>query len=164
MFQNYLQYCRIKAPHTSQEPISTTKAVSTALEFFDRRPLHDLILHISAVKKHAKDTFQGGQVSDWTGLKGMPVKFVMDEVKRKLGGTELVPIDIAVDDEIDPIHFTLAKWEDSMFRMSLDEVRQLTMDTKEVMDEEGRLRFDWRAAKRRKAERKVPNASGAGST
>ena len=43
--------------------------------------------------------------------------------------------------------------------MSEDDVRQLVLSTKDELDKEGKLVYDWREAKRRKAEEKAKAAA-----
>ena len=156
MYQNFLTFC-------AQQPRSSPPIdiVQHALVFFVRKELHDLLLHFAAVHQHAKALFTGKQVTEWTGLMGTPIRFVMDEVRSKLGGVGPLPVEIEVDSDIDPVHVTVAVWEERMFSMTLKEVHDLVIETKEEMDSEGKLVFDWKEAKRQRAERKALKESTA---
>lgn len=157
MYQHFLEFIRLDESirRYSRPRITSQTALDMALSHFGRRALYDSLLHSAEVKKHVKSTFTGKQVEAWTGLKGMPVRFVMDEVKRKLGGTELVPVDIEVNNSIERLHVTLAVWEDTLFGMASDAIQQLVVETKEELNQAGTLEFDWQEAKRLSAERKA---------
>ena len=50
---------------------------------------------------------------------------------------------------------TVTRWEGELLSLSQDEVRDLVVKTKEEMNKEGRLEFDWKQAKERKAAQKA---------
>ena len=157
MFQRFLQFVQLDdSLHRFSRPgFTSQEAVDKALAHFGRRALYDFLLHVAEVKKHAKTIFTGKLVEEWTGLKGMSVRLVMDEIRRKLGGTETLPVTVSVDNNIEPVHITLVTWEETLFGMSSDTLRQLVMDTKQEMDMSGKLEFDWREAKKLSVERKT---------
>lgn len=157
MFQRFLQFVQLddSLRRFARPGLTSQEAIDKALAHFGRRALYDFLLHVAEVKKHAKMIFTGKLVEEWTGLKGMSIRLVRDEVKRKLGGTETLPVTVDVDSNIEPVHITLATWEETLFGMSYDALRQLVMDTKEEMDKSGKLKFDWREAKKLSAERKA---------
>ncbi|KAJ3547059.1 hypothetical protein NM688_g5440 [Phlebia brevispora] len=157
MFQNFLEFARMDSSvllYSSPRYPGHT-ALDMALEYFGRRALYDFLLRFAEVKKYVKASFTGKQVEQWTGLKGIQVRMVMDEVRRKLGGAELLPVEIDADSNIDPIHVTLAVWENAMFDMPLDELRQLVLDTHDEMSKTGGLEYDWKEAKKQSAARKA---------
>lgn len=157
MYQHFLEFVRLDESirRYSRPRITPQTALDMALVHFGRRALYDILLHFAEVKKHVRSTFTGKLVEEWTGLKGMSVRLVMDEVRRKLGGTGLVSVDVEVDKNIERGHVTLAIWENALFGMSLDAIQQLVVETKEEMNHAGKLEFDWQEAKRLRAERKA---------
>ena len=159
MYQNFLKFCSAR---TQQSPRAVLPdVIQLALRFFERKALYDLLLRFAAVRQHAKTVFTGKNVMEWTGLAGMPVRLVMDEVRTKLGGVDLLPVEVDVDSDIPPVHVTVAVWEDRLFSMTLEEIQELLLRTKEEMDGQGKLAFDWRAAKERKARQKAAQAASA---
>ncbi|EKM51481.1 uncharacterized protein PHACADRAFT_149901 [Phanerochaete carnosa HHB-10118-sp] len=157
MYQRFLEFVRRR--ETSRELPSSTSLASEAIDFFGQRNLFDVLLHIAIVKKHIRDVFTGTLIQDWTGIRGMPVRFIKDETKERLGGEDKlsivvgIPLDSLQSDDIPPEHLTLRAWEYAMARMSADGVKTMVMEVKEELDAAGRLQYDWKAAKQKKVER-----------
>ena len=100
------------------------------------------------MQNRAKEILNGTNVQLWTGLQGMPVRFVMDEVKERLSSMPAVGSAPAM--AMDEVQV----WQRVWLEMSDDEVRALVVNVKEELQEKGELEFDWRAAKAAKLERK----------
>jgi len=167
MYQNFLVYAR---EHTRAGASVSDRdtAVQTALQFFGKWDVLNQLLQVAAVKSHISASFTGKLVTEWTSVHGPPVRWIMDEVKKKLGGEEpdqssQVHEQDASGNAIDPVHLSLAAWQESMGVMDVDAIRRMVEQVKEEMAKDGRLAFDWRAAKKREAERKAALASGAAS-
>ena len=113
-------------------------------------------MRIDAIKRHVRDVFSGNLVIEWTGVTGMPVRFIMDEVKRRLGGEDKLRTvdDIALDSldssDIPPMYLTVRVWEFAMSEMSIDKVKIMVIRAKEDLDAEGKLQYNWKAAKQMK--------------
>ncbi|KAJ3486669.1 hypothetical protein NLI96_g4085 [Meripilus lineatus] len=151
----------------------------TAINFFGKRELYEQLLRVSSAKGRIKAVFSGKLVVQWTGIEGLPVRWLMDEVQRRLGGDGAASmhgpstvtdsrantsIDSAPPHEvlqysescISSIHLELAPWERALEKMSPGDVQALVTQVKEEMKDKGLLECDWRAAKGLREERKVP--------
>lgn len=170
MYQNFLIYASGRVSSGGKGVVATAMdrdtAVQTALQFFGKWELYRRILYAVSVKNHVNSLFTGKLVAEWTSVHGPPVRWIMDEVKRRLGGDEVdkPPFDTEAGDTsldvIDPLHWTVSTWQVSMETMDITAVRNFTIQVKEEMDKNGQLAFDWREAKRRQIERKKAMASG----
>lgn len=129
MYQAFLDFAGALPP--SNFPTPADAAVDMALDYFGCRALHDIILHYAAAKKHARTIFTGRLVEEWTGLKGLRLRPVMEAVRRKLGGTGLLYVDLplGINSDIDPVHLRVTVWEMTMFDMTSDQVRRLVMES-----------------------------------
>lgn len=158
MYQNFLVYAQ--DCDSGSKKLDADAVLGEALDFFGKRDLYTVFGHIAAAKRHIGSIFTGRLVQEWTGLQGVPVRFVMDEVRARLGGEDVLSIvaGISLDSlpsgDIDPVHLTLRAWESAMESMSVDEVKTMVVRVKEELAAGGKLEFDWRAAKQRKAEQK----------
>ena len=137
--------------------------VQNALQYFGKRELYCRILDVVAIKDHVKTVFTGKLVTEWTGITGPPVRWIMTEVQRRLGGEEVDKSEVqaatAAGDTIDACHMTMVVWQVKMKTMNATAVRNLTEQVKEEMDKEGKLKFDWREAKKREVEQKKAQAA-----
>ncbi|TCD65111.1 hypothetical protein EIP91_003085 [Steccherinum ochraceum] len=160
MYQNFLTYAfeTKNSGAYKSSLIDKGTAVQSALQFFGKWDLYCRILRVAAVKTHANTVLSGKLVTEWTGVQGTPVRWVMDEVKKRLGGEEEDRPDLDYGDDggspMNSIHWTLFAWQAGLETMDVEAVRALTVEVKEEMEKDGRLAFDWREAKKRQAERK----------
>ena len=158
MYQNFLAFARLHLNRPRRPVIHD--ALGDALDFFNKRSLHTVLIHIAGIKRHITSNFNGTIIQGWTGLQGMPIRFIKDEVRRRLGGGELVTVvagislDLLRSEDIDPIHFALKVWENSMSKLSTEDIHALVSQVKEELDADGKLQYDWRAARQRKADKK----------
>ena len=158
MYQNFLDFSQSQKATTPR--ISFGDISSEAIDFFGKRPLHTTLLRIAEIKSHVKANFTGVLVTKWTGLKGMPVSSTMKEVKERLGGDDLlpavsgIPLESLPTEDINIVHLTLRAWESTMHRMTAAEIEHMVVRVKEELGAEGKLDYDWKAAKRKKAENK----------
>ncbi|THH18306.1 hypothetical protein EUX98_g8982 [Antrodiella citrinella] len=171
MYQNFLIYARRRTNGKASVP-DREAAMQTALQTFGRWDVYCRVLHVAAVKSHISASFTGKLVTEWTDAHGPPVRWLMDEVKKKLGGDQPDQDSLADFQEseqsefiIDPMHRTLCAWQIGMGAMNILAIRTLVEQVKEEMDKDGRLEFDWKEAKlKREAERKAALAAGTTSS
>lgn len=168
MYQRFLTYARQQQQESTlgwAAPVDRDTVVQSALQFFGKWDLYCRILRVASAKTHASTNFTGKHVTQWTGVQGVPVRFVMDEVKRRLGGEELdVPqLDLQDigGDPIDPVHWTLVAWQVGLEAMDNEAIRAFTVQVKEDLQKNGKLEFNWREAKERRAERKQQQQAAA---
>ncbi|KAH9950553.1 hypothetical protein B0H21DRAFT_499013 [Amylocystis lapponica] len=164
MYQAFLMYACERAAGAAPRAEVTQDA---ALRFFGKDAEHDALLHAARARQHAREVFTGKLVEEWTGVRGVPVRWVMDGVRERLGG-ELREDGAAMGGAPVQVHGAastqlpvarLTPWESAMFPLSVDEVRALVIQVKDEMQAAGKLEFDWRAAKARKMERKLMQQS-----
>ena len=151
-----------------------------ALEYFGRKDELQYILHVATVRQHAKQVFTGSLVQQWTTVQGVPIRFIMDEVKRVLSSdrTSLSGLDPDVhtspamatplaslraqaraEDSLNAQPNALEAWELALFDMDSEQVRRVVVEAKDTLDAQGKLHFDWRAAKARKEAAKKEQAT-----
>lgn len=156
MFQNFLGFartCDIPAQRYVPDEIQ-----GEAIDFFGKRPLYTVLMRIAEVKRYVTANFNGTLVREWTGLQGVLVRITMNEVKGRLGGEEVLSVvsDVSLDslpsNNIEPGHFTLRTWENTIAGIPVDEIKAMTVRAKEELEVEGKLKRDWRGTKERKAE------------
>ncbi|RPD62400.1 hypothetical protein L226DRAFT_568817 [Lentinus tigrinus ALCF2SS1-7] len=123
------------------------KKLDAALKHFGKDREHAALRYVGQAQRRAREILNGKTVQQWTGVQGMPVRFIMDEVKDRLSDTSPCP------DEV-PGAKDVPAWQVALLRMSDAEVRTLVVEVKEEMAQDGRLSFDWRAAKAAKEEKK----------
>ena len=179
MYQNFLAYANELAVVsigssnnrlTKQEVRDAT--LQAALDYFGKRKLYGRLLRVAKVKERVKTVFTGKMVIQWTGLQGLAIRWVMDEVRTRMGadgandedGSSLADAPAASSEGVQraaeeeasilPSHLTLAAWEYRLEAMSVDEVQALIMQVKEEMYDNGQLEHNWREAKRAKAKGK----------
>lgn len=145
-------------------------ARAEAVEYFGKTDELKTILHIARVRKHVKEVFDPPLIQEWTSVEGVPVRYVMDEVKRVISpepaqsppananapagsDTTSAPAAGATVSSNGPHSAILAPlegWESALFTLDLDQVRKIVLQAKETLGAQGKLYFDWRAAKARK--------------
>ncbi|KAI0648125.1 hypothetical protein C8Q79DRAFT_1008476 [Trametes meyenii] len=147
-FMQTHDFTSIPTPETSVFAVLGDKneKLQVALRYFGRDKQHAACLYASRAAKRAKEVLNGKNVQDWTGITGMPVRFVLDETKERLGpGLAATRL---------PDGGEVPAWQGSLLDMSDDDVQALVVGVKEELDAAGKLAFDWRAAKAAKLERK----------
>lgn len=167
MFQNFLDWTLDRTMSTLDmegkgRSIHHRKdVIDQALQAFGRKDLYERLNRVGDIKQKIKQTFSGKFVTEWTGVQGRPVRWIMDEVQRRLEPsqpTELGTLDEArttASDAIDPNLLTAPSWQVVMSNMTVDQVREHAVRVKEELDQQGKLHYDFREAKKLKAERKA---------
>ena len=169
MFQNFLDW-------TLEHSMSTMKmedgkgrlihhrrdVIEHALRTFGKRELFLRLVHVGEIKQKIKQVFSGKLVTEWTGVQGTPVRWIMDEVQNRseqsLSAERSLPSLDGVNgtlEAIDPSLLNVPAWQVAMGVMSPEEIKELTIQVKEELGEKGKLSYDIKAAKKRKAERKA---------
>ncbi|KAH9854649.1 hypothetical protein C2E23DRAFT_893954 [Lenzites betulinus] len=152
MRQKFISFLKQHEFDTATDSVFTSpsdreKKMHEALRYFGKDKEYAAILDIERAGKRAKVILNGSNVQNWTGANGMPVRYILDEVKVRLAarssGTEPV-----VSEEV-------PTWQRALLDMSDEEVRELTVTVKEELDAAGKLAFDWRAAKAAKLKKKA---------
>ena len=151
-FAQYLCAYGVAAPASSlfAQEGRTEEKVAAALVFFGKAEEHATLVYISRAQKHSKELLNGTNVMAWTGLAGMPVRAVMDEVKDRLAR---LPVGDGVSAPL-AVGGAVPAWQRALLGISEDDVRALVVAVKEEMAKDGRLDFDWRAAKAARLEKK----------
>ena len=134
--------------------------VQAALRFFGKAEEHAALLYAGRAQKHAKELLNGTNVNAWTGVCGKPIRFVMDEVKERLAR---LPVEAVVDTPL-AVGEAVPTWQRVLLGISEDDIRALVVTVKEEMAKDGRLDFDWRAAKAARLEKKRQKEIAALST
>lgn len=176
MYQSFLEYARDRAtvasgaPSSGLEPPAVGRPSSTqddALRFFGKEAEHAALLRASRIKQHAREIFTGKAVEECSGMRGLPVKWLMDAVRERLvelyerqpGFVPIIAIDLRPADEAsepgeqeaDP--FVLSLWELAMAEMSVADIRSLVVKVKEEMEAAGIFELKWQRETVRKAEK-----------
>ncbi|PCH40136.1 hypothetical protein WOLCODRAFT_136680 [Wolfiporia cocos MD-104 SS10] len=158
MYQSFLEHARARAG-SGAPPAGITQ--DDALRFFGRDAEHAALLRASRVKQHARETFAGRRIEEWTGMHGLPVKWVMDAARRKLEreaaaahssltGVPAMPADgKSALSRYEP--FAMCAWEVALSEMSVDEVRSLVLEVKGEMERTGEFEALWEKERERKA-------------
>lgn len=121
--------------------------VQAALRYFGKQEEHAKLLHKGRAQRRARAILNGTNVQEWTGVRGMPIRFILDEVKERLSATNAAGAPAAVADAV-------PGWQNALLETADEEVRKLVVKAKEELDEAGKLAFDWRTAKAARLERK----------
>lgn len=121
--------------------------VQAALRYFGKQEEHAKLLHKGRAQRRARAILNGTNVQEWTGVRGMPIRFILDEVKERLSATNAAGAPAAVADAV-------PGWQNALLETADEEVRKLVVKAKEELDEAGKLAFDWRTAKAASLERK----------
>ncbi|KAH9933108.1 uncharacterized protein BXZ73DRAFT_46389 [Epithele typhae] len=157
-FLAYLRTHELPAPDPSDgaaavlascDRADAPRKLRAALEFFGRAAEHDALLRAAAAQRRAKAVLNGTNVQAWTGVGGMPVRFVIEEVKERLG---------AHAETADVGEAGAQAWQRALVEMEDEEVRALVVQVKEELATAGKLEYDWKAAKAAKEERKRAKA------
>ncbi|KDQ62439.1 hypothetical protein JAAARDRAFT_30349 [Jaapia argillacea MUCL 33604] len=92
MYQSFLVHVREIA---SQQDVDTWPRLKTkaeirdeALTYFDKKEAYERLVHDNWVKARVRATWNGNKVIEWTGLWGLRVRELMQEVERRVGGKE----------------------------------------------------------------------------
>ncbi|TFK91124.1 hypothetical protein K466DRAFT_583112 [Polyporus arcularius HHB13444] len=154
-FMRYLQNPTFKPPVTETSSVFGSSEncegkLDAALKFFGKDEEHAALLYVGRAQRHAREILRGKTVQEWTGVEGMPVRIIMDEVKDRLSNSAPPSCEAAVNH----IKSEVPVWQRALLRMSAEEVRVLVVEVKEELEKDGRLSFDWRAAKAAKEEKK----------
>ncbi|KAI1789588.1 hypothetical protein LXA43DRAFT_892529 [Ganoderma leucocontextum] len=153
MRQHFVEYLRahdVLAPATSlfAQEGSIQEKVEAALKFFGKDEEHAALIYTSRAQKHSKELLNGTNVGAWTGVSGMPIRFVIDEVRERLAR---LPTGASAPHAVGE---TVPVWQRALLVMSEEDVRALVVTVKEDMAKDGRLEFDWKAAKAARLEKK----------
>ncbi|KAI9058271.1 hypothetical protein FKP32DRAFT_1688728 [Trametes sanguinea] len=125
------------------------KLVAT-LKYFGKENEYAALINVARAATRAKAVLNGRNVQEWTGVMGMPVRFIMDEMKERLARR---PAAAASGEGLEMVG-DVPPWQRALLDMSDEEVRRLMVEVKEELDAAGKLEFDWRAAKAAKLEQK----------
>lgn len=129
--------------------------LEAALKYFGKDEEYAAILRAARATVRAKAVLNGKNVQEWTGIMGMPVRFILDEMKERLAKSRLRPeSDAGAGAVASPLAREIPAWQYPLLEMSDEEVRELMVQVKEDLDAAGRLKYDWRTAKAAKLERK----------
>lgn len=152
MRRNFIAYLQTHdLPHlvSADAMGSREEKMEGALRFFGKAEEYARLVIAGRAQKRAKEFLNGTNVIEWTGVQGRPVRLIMDAVKERLSDLGRVSSgDTFVPDG------DITVWQHALLDMSVEEVRVLVMEVKENLQQEGKLYFDWRAAKAGKLERK----------
>ena len=124
--------------------------VQAALRFFGKAEEHAALLYAGRAQKHAKELLNGTNVNAWTGVCGKPIRFVMDEVKERLSRLPEAEPESAAAATAPGVE----AWQRALLHMEEEELQKLVVTVKDELEKDGRLEFDWRAAKAAKLEKK----------
>ncbi|CDO77130.1 hypothetical protein BN946_scf184657.g5 [Trametes cinnabarina] len=158
MRQNFIAFLREhRFPDRADEghsvfaqPGNKEEKLAATLKYFGKEKEYVAIVDAARAATRAKAILNGTNVQEWTGVRGMPVRFILDEVKERLTSWRMHGNDGKDLDETGDI----PAWQRALLDMTDAEVRGLTVRVKEELDAAGKLMFDWRAAKAAKLEQK----------
>ncbi|KAI0354927.1 hypothetical protein OH77DRAFT_1425528 [Trametes cingulata] len=125
--------------------------LEAALRHFGKYEEYTAILRAARAQERSKAVLNGTNVTEWTGVSGAPVRFILDEVKDRLAA-RLHPETAGSREPA--VAGDIPAWQLVLLNMSDDEVRTLIVSVKEELDAAGKLVFDWRAARAAKLERR----------
>ncbi|KAI0768978.1 hypothetical protein BD413DRAFT_614023 [Trametes elegans] len=165
--QRFVEFMRTHAfPESSEDeqpPASVfatigrrDEKIAAALQHFGREREHAGLLYRGRAAAYAKAVLNGTNIQEWTGVTGVPVRVVLDEVKARLAAA----YDAAADNMAGAAADVPA-WQRVLLGMEEDEVRVLVVAAKEELDAAGKLTHDWRAAKAARMDRKKQRELGA---
>ena len=91
-FIRYLQTCVLPAPPAgdgaallaSADPEQRAAKLDAALRHFGKAEEHAALLATARAQLRSREILNGTNVQAWTGVMGMPVRLLMDEVKERL--------------------------------------------------------------------------------
>ena len=164
MYQSFLEYARERADDPAYTPPAETFTQDDVLRFFGKEAEHAALIHASRVKQNARDVFAGTVVEEWTGMKGLPVKWVLDEARQRLNEryTREHPSEEDIKTtalarqpghEVEAALLTIAPWEYALFAMNVERVQRFVVDVKEEMEASGTFEANWQKEHARKAEK-----------
>jgi len=162
MYQSFLEYARERADDPAYAPPRETITQDDVLRFFGKDPEHAALLRASRIKQNAREVFSGRVIEGWIGMRGLPVKWVMDLARERLNethpssadGGQLVALDRQPGHEAEAALLSITPWELVLFGMSLEEVQKFVMDIKAEMEDSGTFELNWQREDARKTERR----------
>ncbi|OSD07300.1 hypothetical protein PYCCODRAFT_1449351 [Trametes coccinea BRFM310] len=124
--------------------------LAAALKYFRKEKEYAALVDVARAATRAKAVLNGKNVQEWTGVMGMPVRFILDEMKERLAShpaarTSGEGLEVLGD---------VPLWQRALLEMPDEEVRMLMVQVKEELEAAGKLEFDWRAAKAAKLEQR----------
>lgn len=166
MYQRFIEYTTqlAEAQASSKQSMpripKTEEVVHAALHFFGKWEHYQSVLNASSKKDHVKQIFSGILVTEWTGLEGLFLKFLMDEVRERFSGEyHLKPslhdesVSGTMADNAGGV--TMKPWELGMKDLTLEEVRETVLKVEEDMRRAGT--FERKMAERRAKKSKQPS-------
>ena len=169
MYQNFLEYARERADDPAYAPPAETITQDDVLRFFGKEAEHAALIHASRVKQNAREVFAGKTVEGWIGMKGLPVKWVLDEARGRLNARYAREHSTGENEQTEtlarqPGHeaeaalLTIAPWERVLFDMTVEEVQRFVVGVKTEMEASGTFEVNWQKEDARKAERRKMKA------
>ncbi|CCM01876.1 uncharacterized protein FIBRA_03947 [Fibroporia radiculosa] len=182
MYQNFLAYARDLAharPAAAQpsvvvslsegvarSPIRAGITADDALRFFRKEAEHAALIRSSDIKQHAREVFSGKLLEGWTGMRGLPVKWLMDTARERLeqAHAQTRPEDYRKDvsqtvifghDLLGKEPFVVSSWELALWSMSMSEVRSFILQIQDDMTRAGTCERNWEKERSRKAKKQV---------
>ncbi|KAI0335938.1 hypothetical protein GY45DRAFT_1292590 [Cubamyces sp. BRFM 1775] len=136
--------------------------LEATLKHFGKDKEYAAILNAAQAAVRAKAVLNGKNVQEWTGIMGMPARYILDEMKERLAKLQL-----GSEPDGDAVASSVVReipaWQYPLLEMSDEEVRELMVKVKEDLDAAGKLEYDWRAAKAAKLARKRQAELAAGT-
>lgn len=169
MYQNFLDYARERADDPAYVPSVETITQDDVLRFFGKEAEHAALIRASSVKQNARDVFSGKTVEGWIGMKGLPVKWVLDVARERLNeqharehsageGEQLTALARQPGHEAEAALLSIAPWEFVLFDMTVEERQQFVVNVKAEMEASGAFEKKWQEEEARKAEKRKMKA------
>lgn len=165
MYQSFLEYARERADDPAYAPPTETVTQDDVLRFFGKEAEHAALIRASRVKQNAREVFSGKVVEGWIGMKGLPVKWVLDVARERLneqherehpaGGGEQSR---QPGHEAEAALLSIAPWEFALFDMTAKKVQQFVVDVKAEMEASGTFEVKWQEEDARKADKRKMKA------
>ncbi|KZT73817.1 hypothetical protein DAEQUDRAFT_661533 [Daedalea quercina L-15889] len=169
MYQSFLEYARERADDPTYVPPSEIITEDDVLHFFGKEAEHAALIRAFRVKQNAREVFSGKAIERWIGMKGLPVKWVMDIARERLTNRyarehptftsddgEAIALQTQPGNGLEVMHLAVTPWEVALFEMSIEEVQQLIVDVKAEMEGSGTFELNWQRENARKAEKRGP--------
>ncbi|KAH9841529.1 uncharacterized protein C8Q71DRAFT_700317 [Rhodofomes roseus] len=147
MYQNFVEFARERADDPAYEPPHETITQDDVLRFFGKDAEHAALLRASRIKQNAREAFSGRVIEQWIGMRGLPVKWVMDAARERLNER------YAREHPGEAILLSVTPWEVALFEMSTEELQKCVVDVKTEMEESGTFELNWQREDARKAEK-----------
>ena len=169
MYQSFLEYARERADDPAYAPPTETITQNDVLRFFGKEAEHAVLIHASRVKQKAREIFAGKVVEEWIGMKGLPVKWVLDAAREKLNeryagehpageDKQLTALARQPGHEAEVALLTIAPWEHALFDMTVEEIQHLVVGVKAEMEAAGTFEANWQKEEARKEEKRKKKA------